>query len=449
MSRCRRTDELLDVVFSGVGLTRSQADHLGSCSECARTLALAGRFDSELRGVGAELVPEPAASYETPSGPPATIPKGGHGMWRGGLLAATAVAVIALAVVGIQLWRGGTNIGLVQADGVDAEQLAGWLDRSVAVAHDRAQPGGTSLEGWEPARVEVCGDAVVAFFDRAGGVDHGYLWAIGRPSNIIDRSIETGWSRTPSTLDVAVRRAELPVCDVALDDTPGEPGGADLPVAPQVVVRVPDFLWMGDPEDAPIEVEVVGGDPRDPVEVGIARDAYLHAELDDASVRAVDIVTTDRRYRYTVGVPGFIILANVVDDAIRFELLDAEGDIVAAGPVEEWPADAGFERAEEERHRAEQVAIAQVLAEHERRALETEENGARCAEWSALSDLSQLTITEVLVPDLEQARVLQQLPAYASRSDIIAAARSSLDKGCQGSPGARTLADVARGLFGD
>lgn len=446
MSRCRRTDELLDATFINAGLTRGQADHLGGCGECARILALVRRFDSELRGVGTELVPEPIDWHDAASAPWAPRPKGGTEMRRGALLVGTAVAVIALAVGSIQLWRSGTNTGLFGADGPGAEQLAGWLDRSLVVAHGEAKPGGTSIEGWEAARVEVCGDTAVAFFDRAGDGSHGYLWAIGRPSDVLDQSIEVGWSRTLSALDVALRRAELPVCDVAFDET-SEPAGADLPVPPQLVVRVPDLFWIGEPEDAPIEVEVVGGDRGDAVEVGIARDAYLYARLDDASVRAVDVVTTDRRYRYTVGVPGFVIFANVADDALRFELLDGEGTVVGAGPVIEWPADVGFE--DEQRGRAEEMAIAHGLAARERRALEAGEGGARCAEWPTLSDLSQLTITEVLVPDLEGARVLQQLPASASRSDIVAAARSSLDKGCQGSAGDRPLADVAWAIFGE
>jgi hypothetical protein len=449
MSRCRRTDELLDATFIDAGLTRGQADHLGGCSECARNLALVRRFDSELRGVGAQLVPEPSAWHDAASATWATSPKGERGMWRVGLLAATAVAVIALAVVGTRLWPSGTDVGFLQADGVDAEQLGGWLDRALVVAHAQADPGGTSTDGWEAVRVEVCGDAAIAFFEHSTN-SHGHLWAIGRPSDIFDRSIEAGWSRTLSALDVAERRAGLAVCDVALDDTQPEAAGADLPVPPQQVVRVPDFFWIGDPDAAPVEIEIVGGDRDDVVEVGIARDAFLYAQLDDASIRAVDIVTEDLRYRYTVGVPGFTVFANVVDDAVRFELLDASGDIVAAGPVVEWPADPGFGEAEEARRAAaEQAAIAEALAERERRALETGENGARCAEWRTMTEPSQLTITEVLVPDLERARTLQQLPASASRSDIIAAARASLDKGCQGSSGTRALADVARGLFGD
>jgi hypothetical protein len=58
MSRCAQTDGLLDAVFASADLTRSQADHAAGCSECARALAQARRFDGELDRTGAELSPE-------------------------------------------------------------------------------------------------------------------------------------------------------------------------------------------------------------------------------------------------------------------------------------------------------------------------------------------------------------------------------------------------------
>jgi len=59
MSRCAQTDRLLDAIFASADLTRSQADHAAGCSECARALAHARRFDGELHRTGAEMSPEP------------------------------------------------------------------------------------------------------------------------------------------------------------------------------------------------------------------------------------------------------------------------------------------------------------------------------------------------------------------------------------------------------
>jgi len=441
MSRCRRTDALLAVVFAGEGLTSAEADHAAGCPECARALALARRFDGELLRVGGELAAHSATEERA---------KGGRGMWRPALLAGTVVVAIVLAVASIQVWRDGPDIGLFEADGPRAEQLAGWLERSLMVAHGQAQPGGTSIEGWETARVEVCGDAVVAFFDRGADGSHGYLWAIGRPSDILDQSTTTGWSRTLSTLDVALLRAELPVCEVALNET-RDPLIADVPVPPQIVARVPDFLWTGDPDDAPIEVEVVGGDRGD-IDVGLARDGYLTAELDDASVRAVDIVSAGGRFRYTVGVPGFTVWANVVGDVVRFEFLNGAGEIVAAGAVVDLPADTGLRA--DRRVLAEQAEVAAAAEAARRAATERPGDGGglgqSCLDWRVLSDVTQVLLTEELIADrLEAVRVAQQLAEGATVSEITIAAQGSLDKSCQGSPAGRLLTDIVEAIYPD
>lgn len=438
MSRCRRTDALLGAAFADEGLTTAQADHATECAECARALALAGRFDGELHRVGTELVEQQTS---------ATQSKGGRHMWRGALLAGTAVAVIALIVGSIQVWRDGPSIGLLE-DGPSAEQLTAWLDRSLVVAHGQARPGGTSIEEWAPARVEVCGDAVIAFFDRGGDLSDGYLWAIGRPSGILDESIETGWSRTLSALDVARRRAGLPVCNLALDEARDGPG-ADLPVALHVVVRVPDLFWIGDPEDAPVEVEVVGGDRDAVIEVGIARDAYLHARLEDASIRAVDIVSAEGRYRYTIGPPGFTVWANVVDEAVRFELLNESGEVVRAGPIVDWPDDAALGHREQAEQAARAQAVQAVLrAAAERRAGEGRALGQTCVDWRALSNKTQVLLTEELIVDrLETVRDSQQLADAATFSEIVTAAQGSLDKSCQGSPADRFLFEIVEALY--
>lgn len=439
MSRCRRTDALLMAVFAGDGLSAAQDAHGAACPECARALALARRFDGELHRVSGDLVTQPMATTQS---------KGGRDMWRGALLAGTVVAVIALVISSIQVWRDGQTVGFFEAGGLSAEQLSAWLDSSLVIAHGQAQPGGTAIDGWEAERVEVCGDTAIAFFDRGGDGSHGYLWAIGRPSGLPDESIETGWSRSRSATDVARRRAELPVCDVALEGAPN-PVGADLPLASHVVVRVPDLFWVGDPEDAPVEVEVVG-DLDAVVEVGIARDAYLHARLEDPSIRAVDIVSADARYRYTVGAPGFTVWANVVDDVVMFELLNEDGDIVRAGPIVDWPDDQALGR---DRERAEAAAARQAAetarrAAAERRAGEALASGQTCRDWRALGAESQVLLAEELTVDrVEAVRTAQQLGAAASFTEIATAAQASIDKSCQGSPAGRFLTEIVEALY--
>lgn len=62
MSRCRRTDSLLSEVFAGRALTHEQREHASGCTECARVLALARRFERELQAAVTAMVPEPATA---------------------------------------------------------------------------------------------------------------------------------------------------------------------------------------------------------------------------------------------------------------------------------------------------------------------------------------------------------------------------------------------------
>lgn len=74
---------------------------------------------------------------------------------------------------------------------------------------------------------------------------------------------------------------------------------------------------------------------------------------------------------------------------------------------------------------------------------------AACGAWATMTDDEQLRAVKALVGHvLERVRAHQQLPAGADASVIIAAARASLDKGCQGSPDDRKLVEIARWLFG-
>lgn len=63
MSRCAQTDAILEASF-GSGITRVEAVHAAQCPECARALAVARRFENELRTAGAELSPEPMPAPE-------------------------------------------------------------------------------------------------------------------------------------------------------------------------------------------------------------------------------------------------------------------------------------------------------------------------------------------------------------------------------------------------
>jgi hypothetical protein len=164
--------------------------------------------------------------------------------------------------------------------------------------------------------------------------------------------------------------------------------------------------------------------------------------VDDPSVRAVDIITESGRLRFPASVPGFSAETNLDGAGLRFEFRDGQGNVVAAGPVVELK-DADVRRG------LEAGMLADLLAEAERRALEDGRVGARCAEWQAFTDLEQMTITAVVIADLEQVRIVQQLAPGTSRHEILASARESIGKACQGSPADRAVAHIARALYGE
>jgi len=205
---------------------------------------------------------------------------------------------------------------------------------------------------------------------------------------------------------------------------------------------------MGDPDDAPFEVEVIGPQQDVVVDVGIASEGYLVGRLDDPSVRAIDLVTEAGRYRYTVAAPGFVIQADPGDGQIGYELLDASGSVVLSG----WVLDHGVgddRRAEHEEQARHAQAEASARAEAARRVAEEERAGATCAEWARMTADEQLRLTEELVvPFMEAVRSRQQLPADATWAEITTAARVSLDTGCQGSPADRHVRAIADELYG-
>jgi anti-sigma factor RsiW len=59
MSRCSSTPSVLDVVLDGDDLTARERAHVAGCGDCAREVARARRFDTELRSVGIDLTPVP------------------------------------------------------------------------------------------------------------------------------------------------------------------------------------------------------------------------------------------------------------------------------------------------------------------------------------------------------------------------------------------------------
>jgi hypothetical protein len=154
------------------------------------------------------------------------------------------------------------------------------------------------------------------------------------------------------------------------------------------------------------------------------------------------------------------------------ERVGDEGD--GAGDEEDRAGDQDVERARaqaeeaavraEAARRAREEAMRRAAAEAERRAEERivlipdpQADGAdaalanaRCEAWATMTEDEQLRVVEVLVGGaIEQVRVRQQLPEGAERPAIIAGARASLDKGCQGSPGDRELVVIARWLYGE
>lgn len=438
MSRCGRTDALLDAIFSDTGPTASQARHLAACPECARLLALARRFDGELHHVGGEL-----AELHTTDGSEANRlreheSKGGRDVWGAPLPLGKAALVVAIAVLGV-VALSNAPLGQLQP-GIGADELTLWLERAGAVTHEELDVGGqTELDEWEPAQVEICGDTVLAFFERSEQPDIGYRWAVGRPGNLLDHAIETGRSRTLAAPDVAQRRAALPVCAVALGSDGPAALGTDFELAPQEVVRVPDLRWMGDPNHAPFEVEIIDAQQDVLVlEHWVFSDGHLVGRLDDPSIRAIDLVTDAGRYRYSVTAPAFVIQADLGDGQMRYGLLDASGAVVAEGLVRDLEA------------RARAQAEAAATAEAARRALEARPGAATCAGWARMTADEQLSQTEGLVADLvERVRTRQHLPADASLAEIMASARAGLDRECQASPASRALEDIADELYGD
>lgn len=128
MSRCHQTDALLDSIFAGTDITRAQADHAAGCSECARALAHARRFDGELHRIGLDLSPEAVSSAALAA--PSLI-RGGRSMtWRRGVFGAAGAAVLLMAVV----YGGGQWLGNVFGDRTTSAPAAPSITAGAAAA---------------------------------------------------------------------------------------------------------------------------------------------------------------------------------------------------------------------------------------------------------------------------------------------------------------------------
>lgn len=392
MSRCPRTDALLDATLSGAGPSAAEADHAAACTECARAMATARRFGRELHAAGAELAPEPIAPG-TVTATGGSTPRGGAPMSQrtaiiGGITAAVVVAVL----VGSMQWEDTDGGSARQAAATDAE-----TDEWVQSAREfvtRAEPDGGEAAGWEPVRVERCGRTGLAFFEATAtdGLPL-YRWALGSIDVGVPRA--TGQVRSVDDADVARVRATLPPCEMVVDAVTapireiggphelwtvmtgeelvegevriigatlmadghraGPLGGAEVPTylvlmdrrtdqghwVERATISVTEGAWAaGRFVDLPVERPETQQSMQIFADPGFT-DETLFAWIDDPDVRAVDIwVPREARVlRYTVGSPGFVLQFDArvgPVDEMTYELLDAHGAILEAGSVAAW-----------------------------------------------------------------------------------------------------------------
>jgi len=225
MSRCRRTDALLDATIAGVGLTGEQSNHATRCTECARALASARRFEAELAGIALELSPEPMPAPADLTAALAAGITGGRLMTlRHTFIGAAVVGGVVVLVAGISLLA-----PLLAAPGSSArppERLNAWLDAALVQALEvdgrRADPA-----EWQAYQVELCGSRAIAFFtERDPSGVRPFRWAIGEP-NDGQEVTATGISGTLFEADVARARAAMPVCSIFVDPSLGDQAAND------------------------------------------------------------------------------------------------------------------------------------------------------------------------------------------------------------------------------
>lgn len=381
MSRCHQTRALLAAVFAGIDLTRAQAEHVRECAECARAMSHARRFENELTRTGSALAPEAMPAARDLVRLPGST-SGERSMNRPrNLFGGAIVAILLLAViVGGSRWLP----SMVEAlqPGVSADDLDAWVDQALAGIADEG-PAGES-DKWEPAQVEVCGESAIAIIGESSpGSSGGYRWVFGEPSaaESVDAS---GHARTISDSEVATLRAQLPVCEVLVDATLDESAAftalsqaRDLYLvtngAPQPVIGIADVrasevmdFKPTDPEHYVALLKRPQSQQLDRLTLSVGDDgtfaftdwgfndvreepytlyrdsliapSIYYALLPDEDVAAVDIIGPHTHLRYSAAAPGFVLQAEIPDEAVTaFRFLDVDGRVIASGDIVVWP----------------------------------------------------------------------------------------------------------------
>lgn len=400
MSRCGQTETLLDVVFSGAGLSSDQMGHATECAECARSLAQARRFEDELHRAGAELTPESLAPAFAMS-PVATESTGGPRVrspyrWTGAGVAA-AIAISAVWVVGSALQERATpgQTGSRPSD----DQVVAWAMGIEEIARRSQGLWNPAQPSWELVRSERCGGSSIAFFEGVWGPNEErmYAWGVGP---IGARTLTaSGRGETVDAVEVARLRVELPPCDIVVDRVAAdldEIGGARelwtsvtgeeepegevrligaTPIADghrsglNAETALPTFLvllerqtdaahWVEQASVSVTNTWAMGSD------VGIEREGFpeamrvfaegrhidetVFAWIDDERVRSVDIWIPREgvTLRYSVASPGFLARfdARVGSvDEMEYQFRDSLGTVIASGSVAPWPVAGGEE----------------------------------------------------------------------------------------------------------
>jgi hypothetical protein len=215
MSRCRQTDALLDAVFAAMDLTRSQAAHAASCSECAHALSQARRFDATLERIGVDLSPElaPAAAELSVVETPDTT--GGRLMTvrRGLVGGVVAAALVGAALVGAR-WLSGdggaSGVGSEPPAAALAGEFDGWLKDAEEVA-EITQGGAPRL-----VRAEDCDPIFTAVLQD--DVSREFSWVSGPKDDASEAT--GGTSRSMYVVEMARDRAvDDALCERIVDAT--------------------------------------------------------------------------------------------------------------------------------------------------------------------------------------------------------------------------------------
>ncbi|MGH2444632.1 MAG: hypothetical protein ACRDGD_01110 [Candidatus Limnocylindria bacterium] len=385
MSRCRQTDALLDATFAGIEISRAQADHAASCTDCARALSQHRRFENELGRVGVELSPEPMppASEVATAVTAVTVKPGVRFMSsrRNLLVAGAGAAVLAVAVFLGGQWLGSTLGDRGGVGGIAPQALNAWLDRALpAIISETGRRGADAAE-WTPIQVEVCGGTAIAFWAEPGGV-RAYRWGIGDPMNRLVALRAGGLAATLSDTDVAEVRATLPMCSTVVDPSMNEerallalgevrerwererrpiPGLVDLSSSHVIdtALGAPGQYRLLLERDGMERVgslylfTLAGGDDRSFRMASMSYHPGLVARplavyrlvsgdyvglIDDDRVTAVELIGPGGHLRYPIEAPGFILEVDLPADAlIDYRFLDASGRGIGSGEIRAAP----------------------------------------------------------------------------------------------------------------